>query len=136
MSTYSTRRGFRRRAVQLEVSICFKPPPSIAKTGVARGLTLVGRTTNISESGMGLAISANNIDRYLKSSDKSFDVKLKLPDTTIEFRAAPVYYTRISSGAKVTYLIGARFTEIDERAHARLVAYLHCLTLPPRKSRD
>ena len=130
----SGRRSFRRRAVQVEVSIQLKPPHSIARSGVGSVLTLVGRTKNMSENGMALVVSANNIDRYLKQAENAFEIKLKLPANLVELQASPVYYKRYSSGGAVNYLIGARFINVGKQQHHVLIEFLR--SLPPATQTD
>ena len=130
MKTEQSRRVYRRRAVQLEVTIKFRPPASFTKIGDAGRLTLVGRTRNISESGMALVVSARNIDRYLNAKEKSFDAELRLPDGPIAIEAEAVYFKKTLTGSVATYLIGSRFVKSQGQAHARLSEFLRTLSLP------
>ncbi|HKO99910.1 MAG TPA: PilZ domain-containing protein [Pyrinomonadaceae bacterium] len=125
----SSRRGFRRRAVQLEVKIIFRPPASFASTVGAERLALVGRTRNLSETGLALVVSARNVDRYLKAKDNTFDLELRLPEGSIVLQAAPIYFKKTQAGAGATYLIGARFTHADAKDRLRLTSFLRAL--PP-----
>ena len=127
MSSESSRRAYRRRAVQLEARIIFRPPASYTATGDAGRLSLVGRTRNISETGMALLISARNIDRYLNAKENAFDVELSLPDGGVALEASPVYYKKTLTGTVATYLIGSRFTKAQPGDHARLRSFLRSL---------
>ena len=127
-----TRRAYRRRAIQVEVTIRFRPPASFAKTGDVTRLSLVGRTRNISETGMAVVVSARNIDRYLNAKDKTFDVELRLPDGPILVAAEPVYFKKSLTGAVATYLIGSRFIKAGQEDHARLVSFLRSLPASPK----
>ena len=129
MKTEPGRRIHRRRAVQLEVTIRFRPPASFTKIGDSGRLTLVGRTRNISESGMALVVSARNIDRYLNAKDKSFDAELRLPDGPVGLEVEAVYFKKTLSGSVATYTIGSRFTKAQGQAHARLAQFLQGLPL-------
>lgn len=131
-TSYSTRRFFRRRAVQVEVKIRFRPPASFTSTGDVARLTLVGRTRDISETGMALVVSAKNIDRYLTRKENVFDVELRLPEGAVTLQAVPVYFKKLSSGGVVSYLIGSRFTDVQDQQHARLVTFLR--SLPVRET--
>ncbi len=124
------RRAFRRRAVRVEVTLRLKPPEAVAKT--VQGLTLVGFTRNISESGMALVVSASNIDRYLRQRENSFLVRLNLPTRALELQAIPVYFKKISSGGAISYLIGASFQNLDDDKLSELVRFLR--SLPPPSS--
>ena len=127
--TDTGRRAFRRRVVHLEVKITFKPPASFASGAASERLALVGRTKNVSETGMGLMVSARNIDRYLTAKENAFDVELRLPDGPVSLQATPVYYSKTKVGAGASYLIGARFTKANAQHHARLTTFLR--GLPP-----
>jgi len=123
----TTRRVFRRRAAQLEVKIRFKPAASFTKTGEVERLALMGRTRDISETGMALLVSARNIDRYLTRKENGFDVELTLPDGPVMIQASPVYFKKAPAGSSATYLIGCRFTNVAETQLDRLVAFLRSL---------
>ena len=129
MNTEPGRRIHRRRAVQLEVTIRFRPPASFTNIGEPGRLSLVGRTRNISESGMALVVSARNIDRYLNAKDRSFDAELRLPDGPVGLELEAVYFKKTLSGAVATYTIGSRFTNTHGQAHARLAQFLQELPL-------
>lgn len=129
MKTEQGHRAYRRRAVQLEVTIKFRPPASFTKIGDAGRLTLVGRTRNISETGMAVVVSARNIDRYLNAKDKSFDAELRLPGGPIALEVEAVYFKKTLTGAVATYLIGSRFLRAKDQGHARLTEFLRTLPL-------
>ena len=128
-ATETSRRGYRRRAVLLEVKITFKPPASFTTGAGAERLMLVGRTKNMSETGAALIVSARNIDRYLRAKDNTFDLELRLPDGTITLQAAAIYFKKTLVGSGATYLIGSRFIKANSQDHARLATYLR--SLPP-----
>jgi PilZ domain-containing protein len=127
--TDTSRRAYRRRAVQLEVKITFRPPASFASGAGVERLMLVGRTRNLSETGVALVISARNIDRYLNAKDNTFDLELRLPDGAIALQATAIYFKKTQAGAGATYLIGSRFTKATSKDHARLATFLR--NLPP-----
>ncbi|MEK6281465.1 MAG: hypothetical protein AABN95_14015 [Acidobacteriota bacterium] len=127
MNVTKNRRAIRRRAVQLEVKITFKPPASFASSVGIERLALVGRTKNISEIGIALVVSARNIDRYLNAKDNTFDVELHLPDGPVALQATPSYFQKTPAGSGATYLIGGSFTETNPENLARLVTFLHAL---------
>jgi c-di-GMP-binding flagellar brake protein YcgR len=126
-SSETTRRSFRRRAVQLEVKIRFKPAASFTKTGDAERLALMGRTRDISETGMALLVSARNIDRYLTRKENGFDVELHLPEGALALQASPVYFKKAPAGGSSTYLIGCRFTTLQDPQLARLITFLRSI---------
>ena len=128
-ATDASRRGYRHRAVVLEVKITFKPPASFASVAGAERLMLVGRTKNLSETGAALVVSARNIDRYLRAKDNTFDLELRLSDGAITLQAAAIYFTKTAVGSGASYLIGSRFTKANTQDHARLATFLR--NLPP-----
>jgi hypothetical protein len=131
MKSYdASRRGYRRRAVVLEVKITFRPPASFASVAGAERLMLVGRTKNLSETGAALVVSARNIDRYLRAKDNTFDLELRLPDGSITLQAATIYFNKTPAGSGATYLIGSRFTRANPQDHARLATFLRGLPPP------
>ncbi|HBB86064.1 MAG TPA: hypothetical protein DC047_00440 [Blastocatellia bacterium] len=127
MKSETSRRTFRRRAAQLEVKIRFKPAASFTKTGETERLALMGRTRDISETGMALLVSARNIDRYLTQKENGFDVELGLPDGILGLQASPVYFKKAPAGGVATYLIGCRFTDVPEMQRNRLITFLRSL---------
>ncbi|MGH9881987.1 MAG: PilZ domain-containing protein [Pyrinomonadaceae bacterium] len=130
MKTNPGRRAHRRRAVQLEVSITLKGPSSKHIGASGEGLTLVGRTKNLSEAGVAFVVSAGNIDRYLKRKDLPFEIKLNLPGGLIQLQARPIHYTRHpTSGSSASYLIGSCFLEVPRQQLDTLVSFIR--TLPP-----
>ncbi len=130
-ATETSRRAYRRRAVQLEVKITFSPPASFAKVGGVDRLMLVGRTKNLCETGVALVVSARNIDRYLNAKNNTFDIEMHLPDGAVALQATPIYFKKTLAGSGATYLIGSRFTKARPDDHARLATFLR--SLPPAK---
>lgn len=127
-TTDRPRRAYRRRMVQIQATLKFRPPQILAKT--VEGLTLVGYTKNLSEGGVALVVSARNIDRYLTQKENSFVVKLGLPNGPIEVLALPVHYKRIAAEGAVNYEIGSSFQKLDESKLSRLVGFLRALPAP------
>ena len=87
----------------------------------------MGRTRDISETGMALLVSAKNIDRYLTRKENGFDVELRLPEGPVVLQASPVYFKKIASSSVATYLIGCRFITVQDVQLTRLVTFLRSL---------
>jgi hypothetical protein len=121
----SGRRQYRRRPVQLEVTLRFHAPRAL-RTNVA-DLTLIGRTKDLSEAGLAVIVSAGNIDRYLKQKENIFDVELKLPNGVVTFKATPIHFRRLPTG--VGYLIGSRISALTSQEESRLMEYIQTLPL-------
>ncbi|HEY6120940.1 MAG TPA: PilZ domain-containing protein [Pyrinomonadaceae bacterium] len=125
-TTQPGRRRFKRRVVQIEVTLKFRPPRAL-RTSTLGDLTLVGRTRDLSEDGLSIIVSAGNIDRYLKQKENSFAVGLKLPGGLVTFEAIPVHFRRMAAGGAGSYLIGSRLAQIDKQHLTRLQEYLKSL---------
>jgi hypothetical protein len=121
------RRAHRRRDVQLEVSITLRPPSKYTGTA-GDGVTLIGRTRNLSEAGLALMVSAGNIDRYLKRKDLPFDIQLHLPGGVVKLQGTPIHYTRYSTtGGSGSYLIGSAFINPTAQQRDKLASFLKTL---------
>lgn len=132
MSSDSERRVATRFKAKLDARLLFKASPQATKTTIrnlGEGLRMVGSTHNLSETGIGLVVSANNIDRYLTNPEIIVLLELKLPTGLIGFTVSPVRHERFTGGtATNAYFIGTRITEISEAAKASLTSYLSTLT--------
>ena len=132
MSAYlPERRTEKRYDIRLDAKVLFKASPQATKftiQSVGFGLTMVGATNNLSESGVGLVISARNIDRYLTSAEYTVWVELKLPTGPINFTIKPVRHERVAEGKTANkYFIAANILEINEADKNSLSSYLRTL---------
>ena len=132
MSAYlPDRRTEKRHDTRLDVKVVFKASPQASKftiKSVGFGLTMVGATNNLSESGIGLVISARNIDRYLTSVEYTVWVELSLPTGPINFTVRPVRHERVAQGKIANkYFIAANIQEISETYKSSLTSYLRTL---------
>jgi PilZ domain len=121
------RRRHRRHAVQLQVTLRFKPPRALREKQA--DLMLIGRTKDLCEGGLAVIVSASNIDRYLKQQENSFQVELKLPDGSLSFEVTPVHFNRFMTATGASYVIGSRLSKLEPPQLARLMAYLKSLPL-------
>jgi PilZ domain len=121
------RRRYRRRAVQVEVTLRFRPPRVLRAQQAI--LSLVGRTRDMSEAGLAIVVSAGNIDRYLKQEENSFDVEMNLPDGLLTFEVTPVHYKRFMTATGMSYIIGSRLNELEPEKLDRLLEFLKSLPL-------
>jgi hypothetical protein len=132
MSSYlPDRRVQPRFEARLDAKVLFRASPEASRFTVKSlggGLTMVGATNNVSESGVGLVISARNIDRYLTSAEYTVVVELTLPSGPISFTIRPVRHERVAEGKTANkYFIAANILEISEADKQRFVSYLHTL---------
>jgi hypothetical protein len=89
---------------------------------------MVGSTHNISETGVGLVVSARNIDRYVTSAEYVVLLELTLPSGPITCTVSPVRHERFTVGKSANaYFIGAQIIDISEAAKTKLVSYLNSL---------
>jgi hypothetical protein len=90
--------------------------------GVQHLRACAGHTVNISAHGLGVVLHAQNIDeQYLLGAEGSMAIELDLPNgLSIEIQATPVRYEKLAEG----YLIGARISEMSERARELFEEYL------------
>lgn len=132
MSSFpSDRRVEPRFETKLNAKVVFKASPQATRftiKSVGSGLTMVGATNNISETGVGLVISARNIDRYLTSVEYTMVVELTLPAGPISFTVKPVRHERVAAGKTDNrYFIAANILEISADARQSLLSFLDTL---------
>jgi hypothetical protein len=88
--------------------------------------TLLGRTLNISETGLMLKIEEPGIDgHYLSSEEYTLRVVIAIPPNSVEIYATPVYFEPLD---RSRYLIGARIMKMAESERKRLLEYIRQLT--------
>jgi hypothetical protein len=131
-SDSAERRSEGRYKARLEVKLLFKASPraTSSKTrSIGEGLRMIGNTQDISETSVGLVVSARNIDRYVTSADYVMLLELMLPSGPITFTVSPTRHERFTVGQSANaYFIAAQITEISETARASLVSYLSTLS--------
>lgn len=133
MSSYLPDRRLEPRfEARLDAKLLFRASPQATKFTVkslGAGLTMVGATNNVSENGVGLVVSARNIDRYLTSAEYTVLVELTLPSGPISFTVRPVRHERVTVGKTANkYFIAANITEISEGDKKSFVSYLNTLS--------
>lgn len=126
------RRVAPRLKATLDARLHFKASPQATPATIRRigeGLRMIGSTHDISETGIGLIVSARNIDRYVTSPDYVVQLELVLPTGPIIFTVKPVRHGRFTMGAASNaYFIGAQVTDISEDSKQRLADYLKSLS--------
>jgi hypothetical protein len=95
-------------------------------------LTLVGRTRNLSDTGLALIVPSLRLGtNKLDDGDCILRLMLDLPTGTVEVHMMPVRSHHLSENDKdVGYFIGARITHLSDDARARLVKFLRGLRSP------
>ena len=95
-----------------------------------RPLTLLGRTRDVSATGLALIVPRISIHgRDLIHSERALLIELELPTGTIKLQGLPVRYERIEEPeeGETGYLLGVRIKEISVHARAELNNYLRTL---------
>jgi hypothetical protein len=126
------RRVAPRKKATLDAKLLFKASPqatplTIRSTG--EGLRMVGSTHDLSETGVGLVVSARNIDRYVTSPEYVVLLEVLLPSGPITLTVRPVRHERFTVGNTTNaYFISAEITEISESAKESLRLFLKSLS--------
>ncbi|MDQ1560122.1 MAG: hypothetical protein QOD32_3182 [Pyrinomonadaceae bacterium] len=130
-----------RRDAQLDARLSFLLParepsganhdpasPTVA-LHTSRTLRLVGRTRNISETGLAFVVPTLRIgDEFARAIGSPLLVTLYLPSGRVEIHATPVSYEQLPpSPSERGYLIGVRVTEMADDEWVRLVKYVRTL---------
>lgn len=127
--------GNRRRALRYEARIAFSV--SVLDEGAGRedaqpARTLVGRTRNLSETGLGLVVPSLRLGASrLDDAGVTLRLMLDLPAATVEIHVVPVRSHPLDANDKETgYFIGAQITQLSDDARARLFKFLRGLRSP------
>ena len=127
--------GNRRRAPRYDARLSFSV--SIVNEGpgdenTRRPQTLVGRTRNLSDTGLALIIPSLRLGtNKLNDGNSTLRLMLDLPTGTAEIHVVPVRSHQLGEkDADTGYLIGAKITHLSEDARARLTKFLRGLRSP------
>lgn len=123
-----------RHAAQLDARLFFQlsahePTGTNDTTHSPRTLRLVGRTRNISETGLAFVVPTLRIgEDFARVIGSRLVVTLYLPSGHVEIHATPVRYEQLSqSSSERGYLIGVRITEMADNEWVRMVEYVRTL---------
>jgi hypothetical protein len=94
--------------------------------------TLVGRTRNISETGLALVVPSLRLGtNKLDDGNSTLRLMLDLPTGTVELHVVPVRSHQLGENDKETgYFIGVAITHLGDDARARLLKSLRGLRAP------
>lgn len=94
--------------------------------------TLVGRTRNVSETGLALVVPSLRLGTHkLNDGNSTLRLMLDLPTGTAEIHVAPVRSQQLDEKDTDTgHLIGVKITHLSDDARARLTKYLRGLRSP------
>ncbi|HEX9919741.1 MAG TPA: PilZ domain-containing protein [Pyrinomonadaceae bacterium] len=101
-----------------------------AATRPPQTLRLVGRTRNISETGIAFIVPTLRIgEDFARVIGSRLVIRLYLPSGHVEIHATPVRYEQLSqsSSSERGYLIGVRITEMADNEWVRMVEYVRTL---------
>ena len=124
-----------RHAAQLDARLFFqlsaREPAATNDNAIRtpRTLRLVGRTRNISETGIAFIVPTLRIgDEFANVIGSRLLIRLYLPAGHVEIHATPVRYEQLSqSSSERGYLIGVRITEMTDNEWVRMVEYIRTL---------
>ena len=103
------RRRSRRHAIRLNFLLTLISPTKHLN-GARRVSTIEGHTLDISAHGLALVVPRITLgEHHLVGENRSFNLKLELPDGPVELQASPVRYERLDEDTNETgYLIAVR----------------------------
>lgn len=125
----------RRRAPRYDARLFFSVSIIDQKAnneGARPPQTLVGRTRNLSETGVGLVVPSLSLGTgHLNDENSTLRLTLDLPAGKVEVQVVPVRSHQLDEGDKESgYFIGARITHMSDEARAGFTAYLRGLRSP------
>ena len=125
----------RRRAPRIEARLFFSISPlegNSSNSGVGPPQTLVGRTSNISESGFALILPSLRLGTtYLNDEHSTLRLILDLPTQRIEFHIVPARSYQLGANDKEQgYFIGAKIIYVSDDDFSRYKEYLRKLGAP------
>lgn len=134
------RRGATRYAAQLDARLLFQlsiepgaqeanNTDTPASESSPRTLKLVGRTRNLSETGLAFIVPTLRIgNRFAHVIGSQLRITLYLPSGQVEIRATPVRYEKLPpEDPERGYLIGVRIVEMADDEWVRMVSYVRSL---------
>lgn len=119
------RRVAPRHQVRLETRVLMIAE-GVAEAGEV--LLLGGHTRDVSESGLGLVVTAED-RRALEALGASYTLRLvlTLPSGPVDLAVAPVRFERLGRGEDSDFLVGARITDMSGRDRVRFMAFIRGL---------
>jgi hypothetical protein len=125
----------RRRAPRYNVRVSFSVSILDEKadsTNTRPPLTLVGRTRNVSESGLALVVPSLNLGiGHLDDRNSTLRLVLDLPDGRAEVHVTPARsYPLDGADRDGGYFIGAKITRMSDATLARYTGFLRGLRSP------
>jgi hypothetical protein len=125
----------RRRAPRYNVRVSFSVSILDGKADDAKTrapLTLVGRTRNVSESGLAIVVPSLNLGTgHLDDKDSTLRLLLDLPGERVEVQVNPVRsYPLDGADRDGGYFIGAKITHMSDASLARYTGFLRGLRSP------
>ncbi|HEV2800072.1 MAG TPA: PilZ domain-containing protein [Pyrinomonadaceae bacterium] len=125
-----------RHEAQLDARLLFQltahtsnNPDAGNATHATRPLRLVGRTRNISETGLAFVVPSLRIgEEFAGVLGCPLLITLYLPSGSVEIQATPVRYEPLPpTSSERGYLIGVQITEMSDHEWVRMVEYVRTL---------
>lgn len=116
-----------RHQITLETRVLIFAEPDGDEGG---GLTITGYTQDISESGVALIVTPEDM-QALSTYRETYTLRLMLtlPSGPIELAVAPVRHQRLTGEVGTSFLIGAQIINMKGRDRVRFMEYIHSLSV-------
>jgi hypothetical protein len=122
------RRHTKRQSSRLDFSLSLVSNTK-SLNGTRRVTSMDGHTLDLSVNGVGLVVPKITLgEHHLVGENRSFNVKLQLPDGPIEMQVVPVRYERFEDHQSETgYLIAVKILSMPDTDRARFSEYVATL---------
>jgi hypothetical protein len=90
-------------------------------------LTLLGHTSDLNETGLGLVLPSFSIDEeFCADQSQTLQLEVSLPRASVKMEAAPVHCEPLNKREPTSgYILGMRITNMDESDRQRFLKFLH-----------
>lgn len=121
--------GDRRRAKRQKARLAFTlslAGAALKVNGGRQSAVLKGHTLDVSINGIALIVPSILLgEHHLVGENRKLNVKLELPEGTVEMKVVPIRYESLEEHETETgYLIGAKIVEMSETDRERFTQYV------------
>lgn len=121
--------GDRRRAKRQKARLAFTlslAGAALKVNGGRQSAVLKGHTLDVSINGIALIVPSILLgEHHLVGENRKLNVKLELPEGTVEMKVVPIRYESLEEDETETgYLIGAKIVEMSETDRERFTQYV------------
>lgn len=123
------RRHSKRQNVRLPFTLSLVGP-AIKRNGSRQSAALRGHTWDVSVNGLALVVPSILLDEHhLVGENRKLNVKLELPQGTVEMKVVPIRYESLEEHETETgYLIGVKIVDMSETDREQFTQYVNALT--------